>query len=658
MSEERVGLDRREGVAVLRLVDPRPLDPRVRTDLSDALRTAQSDPEVRALVLCGQAGLFAEGDGEACADPVADWAGLGAIAEGLARSAKPVVAALDGHVSGAGLALALAAHLRLATARTRLAPGGAAIGLVPGAGVIQRAACLAGAGPALDLLLAREPCPVTRAPGAGFMDRVVEEDVLDAAVTEARGLTAAPPGPRPPVPYGAEASAALARRKARLDGLPNAAPGRILRAVEAALLLPPEAARDLEDAALEDCAGDPAFAALARLRRAERRTIPSAGAGRAAVRPLAIAGEGRLADALTGRALAAGLSVCRVAPDPAAARESLARAVEGARARGSPHATEAEARREACRFVGAPEEAPGEALLLDAAGPGAKPSAGGGGPTLRAEIWPRAGPAPDRAAGLALAASPWGARLAEIAVPAGARPSAEALGDLCARMGLCTVVEATAGPPASAVIEAAGWRAALALAAAGADPFALDAALTASGHGAGPFARMQAAGPGRLAARLGADLPEGTAQLIAALAGGGFGFYAKGPEGRAVPDAALPALLEALGEAQGLTAETIDPAEAARLWHAAQANAAARVLGEGAVAQAALLDLAMVHAGGWPRHLGGPLEAARQAGLAGMRQRLARNAARDPGALEPAPLWDEALKDVRGFDAPRGRSAA
>jgi 3-hydroxyacyl-CoA dehydrogenase len=136
-----------EGVAVLRLGRPvaNALSPDLRAALLAALDAAEADDTCRAVVLAGAGTGFSSGvdltEYEAPGVPpsVAD------LCDRIEGFAKPVVAGLHGSALGAGLALALAAHGRVAQAATRLALPEIGLGMMPGAGVTQRLPRLVGA---------------------------------------------------------------------------------------------------------------------------------------------------------------------------------------------------------------------------------------------------------------------------------------------------------------------------------------------------------------------------------------------------------------------------------------------------------------------------------------------------------------------------------
>jgi enoyl-CoA hydratase/carnithine racemase len=102
----------------------------------------------------------------------------------LADLDLPVVAALDGDVSSAGLALALCADIRIASDRATFAVPEVSDGHMPLAGSIGRLVRAVGRGAALSLILTAEPVDAATALRIGLVSEVVSEDRLDDRAME------------------------------------------------------------------------------------------------------------------------------------------------------------------------------------------------------------------------------------------------------------------------------------------------------------------------------------------------------------------------------------------------------------------------------------------------------------------------------------------
>jgi len=167
------------------------LNAEVLAELDAAVAAAGSQAAVRALVLtgAGEKAFVAGAD-------IAELAGLTPAAAqrlaargqrlfgALAGSDKPVIAAVNGFALGGGCELALACHLRIASANARFGQPEVKLGLIPGYGGTQRLPRLVGQGRALELLLTGAMIDAPTALAWGLVNRVVEPAALRAAVQQ------------------------------------------------------------------------------------------------------------------------------------------------------------------------------------------------------------------------------------------------------------------------------------------------------------------------------------------------------------------------------------------------------------------------------------------------------------------------------------------
>jgi 3-hydroxyacyl-CoA dehydrogenase len=116
---------------------------RQRLALWQALFEAETDPAVPGVVLSHRGALFGGGaDIREFDSPTAEAApNLHDLIERLEDFSEPVVIALNGSALGGGLELSLAAHYRVTNATAAVALPEVKIGLLPGAGGTQLAAC-------------------------------------------------------------------------------------------------------------------------------------------------------------------------------------------------------------------------------------------------------------------------------------------------------------------------------------------------------------------------------------------------------------------------------------------------------------------------------------------------------------------------------------
>ena len=179
----------------------------VYTELRDTFRALDTDPGVRAVVITGTGRAFCSGgDVEDIIGALfqRDAAGLleftrltGDLILAIRQCRRPVVAALNGTVAGAGAVIAAAADIRVAAESAKIAFLFARVGL---AGADMGAAWLlpriVGLAHASELLLLGDFISAERASAIGLYNRVVPADRLLAEATElaerlARGPSAA-----------------------------------------------------------------------------------------------------------------------------------------------------------------------------------------------------------------------------------------------------------------------------------------------------------------------------------------------------------------------------------------------------------------------------------------------------------------------------------
>nr|WP_320131027.1 enoyl-CoA hydratase-related protein [uncultured Holophaga sp.] len=154
--------------------------------LDAVLAGLRDAPELRVVVLRGAGRGFAAGadlKAVTAGEPGATAARLDLVQAILGRVEafpRPVVASIHGWALGAGLELALACHLRMASLDARLGMPECGLGLIPGYGGTQRLPRLLGASRALDMLLTGEPLSGEQALAWGLVTRAVPPEELDA----------------------------------------------------------------------------------------------------------------------------------------------------------------------------------------------------------------------------------------------------------------------------------------------------------------------------------------------------------------------------------------------------------------------------------------------------------------------------------------------
>lgn len=187
-----------DGVATITLdrVEARnAFDQTMAESLLAALKTAERDDAVRVVVITGRGGAFSAGqdvrelwEKEQAAGPSAAGDELryrfAPILLRIRSIDRPVVAAIDGVATGAGLGIALACDVRIASDRASFVCAPHGIALIPGAGISWMLPRLIGAAAASELLLLGERVDAQRALALGLVHQVVPEAELESATRQ------------------------------------------------------------------------------------------------------------------------------------------------------------------------------------------------------------------------------------------------------------------------------------------------------------------------------------------------------------------------------------------------------------------------------------------------------------------------------------------
>jgi enoyl-CoA hydratase/carnithine racemase len=174
--------------------------------LQEACQRINRDSEVRVVVVSGTGEkAFCSGEdigpisnSASCAPPSLDSVKQFTLRYNVAETVSaiecPLVAAINGDASGAGLALALACDLRIASAQASFGVGDQAHGCLLANGLTQLLPRIVGRGKAMELLLTTEPIQASEALNIGLVHRVVpHQDVLSEAVKMAEDMASKAP---------------------------------------------------------------------------------------------------------------------------------------------------------------------------------------------------------------------------------------------------------------------------------------------------------------------------------------------------------------------------------------------------------------------------------------------------------------------------------
>jgi enoyl-CoA hydratase/carnithine racemase len=198
----------KDGVATLTLNRPERLNAlgdTLREDLLDAVTRASADADVRVMILTGAGkGFCAGGDVKAMNEakegrrerPLLEKIAPGRDRTLLAMRAapQPIIAAVNGAAAGAGMNLALACDLRVASTAAKFSQAFVKRGLHPDWGGTYFLPRIVGMARACELIFTGEVVDAAEALRLGLVSRVVEpEALLPTAQELARRIAAGPP---------------------------------------------------------------------------------------------------------------------------------------------------------------------------------------------------------------------------------------------------------------------------------------------------------------------------------------------------------------------------------------------------------------------------------------------------------------------------------
>jgi 3-hydroxyacyl-CoA dehydrogenase len=693
-------------VAILRIDNPpvNALGLQVVDDLGAALAAAGADPTIRAIVVMGAGRTFVAGADIKALEGLA-WGDMSGapdmhhLFQRLEDCPKPVVMALHGTALGGGLELAMAGHCRVATADARLGQPEVNLGLIPGAEGTQRLPRLVGVEKALEMCVTGRPITARDALEAGLIDRIVEGDLTDGAVAEARTLAAAPAHPRtrdrhdrlPPatmLPAMLEAGRALAAKVRRhLD-----APLVAVDAIGAAATLPFDQGCRVERELFFRVAASEQAKALIYAFFAERAVAKVPGLPKheaAPVASVAVIGAGTMGGGIAMACANAGLHVTLTDTAPALLDRGLAtvtRNYETSVARGRLTAEEV---RERLGRIGMDPGGTAVAsadLVIEAAfedlavkqaifarvGREAKPGAilATNTSTLDIDAIAAVTGRPGDVIGLHFFSPAHVMRLLEIVRGAGTAPATVAAAlTLAKRLGKVGVVVGSAFGFVGNRLMLPYMYEAQFLVEEGATPQQVDRALTDFGMAMGIFAvddlagldvawRVRQAHP---------PFPAGQRQPLVADAlyeMGRFGQKTKAgwyryADGRTPePDAEVLALIENRAHAASIEQRVVSDAEIVDRLVLTLVNEGARVLEDGVAQRAADIDVIYLTGYGFPAFRGGPMFYADRRGLGDVLARVQAFHARHGARWQPAPLLERLAHEgstFREFDLRRAR---
>ena len=188
------------------------LNDQMQLEVTDALTQAESDDDVRVVIITGAGRAFcaggdlndlggsSDGNGAGWTSGNADevrrsFRSAQGMILGVQRCEKPVIAMVNGVATGASLDLACACDIRIGTARSRFMSAYVRIGLFPGfGGTWLYPRTLGSLGRAAEMLFTGDFLEADEAYRLGFLNRLVDEEELEATtISMAERIAAGPP---------------------------------------------------------------------------------------------------------------------------------------------------------------------------------------------------------------------------------------------------------------------------------------------------------------------------------------------------------------------------------------------------------------------------------------------------------------------------------
>jgi len=197
MSYENILVETKDGVGIITLNRPKALNALsspVTREIATALEGFEADDGIGAILITGSEKAFAAGADikemqsktfmEAYMEDfiTATW-------EQVAKTRKPVIAAVAGYALGGGCELSMMCDIVIAADNAQFGQPEIKLGIIPGAGGTQRLTRAIGKAKAMDLCLTGRMMDAEEAERAGLVSRIVPlADLMDEAMKAAKTI--------------------------------------------------------------------------------------------------------------------------------------------------------------------------------------------------------------------------------------------------------------------------------------------------------------------------------------------------------------------------------------------------------------------------------------------------------------------------------------
>jgi 3-hydroxyacyl-CoA dehydrogenase len=188
-----------DGIAVITINNPpvNALSSAVSAGIAAVVGQIEKDDNAKAVVFMGAGRTFIAGAdikefAELTSGKIICRESLKPLLMRIEDLGKPVVMAIHGTAFGGGLELAMAGHYRMALSGAQVGQPEVKLGIIPGAAGTQRLPRLAGVAKAVEMCAEGAPVKAEDALKSGILDRLVEGDLLTAAIAFAKEVAAKP----------------------------------------------------------------------------------------------------------------------------------------------------------------------------------------------------------------------------------------------------------------------------------------------------------------------------------------------------------------------------------------------------------------------------------------------------------------------------------
>ena len=333
-------MSRRGDIAIV-VVDNPPVNagsPRVKADLTEAMRALLDKPGIAGVVLTGANNSFIAGADLSEFDQPVVPPVLPDLLNFMEASSTPIICAIDGAAYGGGYEVALGCDYRIATPRALVGLPEVTLGIIPGGGGTQRLPRLTGMAQAIDLIITGRRVAAPEALRLGMIDAIAKGDLIEDAIALLRSRGGKRDLLKTPVPPGAAGTIEAVEAKLLPKAARNPAAAEAARLVRLAATLPAAEALAEERETFTRLRLSSVSRALRYLFFAERAAAKLAGvSGRStrSVKQVGILGAGTMGAGIAVAAARAGFAVTVVERDQQTADAGTARIADIGRARGA-----------------------------------------------------------------------------------------------------------------------------------------------------------------------------------------------------------------------------------------------------------------------------------------------------------------------------------